>query len=105
MKLEPILSCVLLALLGACASAEWVKAGGEIADEPVLAQCSQQAWTRARSAQMSNTASPPVPEDASRRSTATSSFPQPDMQEQTLFNLCMKEQGYDYVPIQPGASR
>jgi len=30
-------------------------------------------------------------------------FPQADVQEQTFFNLCMKELGYDYVPITPGS--
>ena len=86
------LSCVLPVLLTACASGEWVKAGGELADEPVLIQCAQQAGTRARSEQMS-AASAPMP-----------GSPQSD-QQQIFFNQCMKEQGYDYVPIGPGARR
>lgn len=87
-----LLSCVLLVLLTACASGEWVKAGGELADEPVLIQCSQQAGTRAHSEQMS-TPSAPVP-----------GSPKSD-QEQIFFNQCMTELGYNYVPITPGARR
>jgi hypothetical protein len=108
MKPELTLSCMLLVLLGACASGEWVKAGGEIADEPVLAQCTQQAWARAQREQMSNAASAPIPQDMSGRpgSSASSSMrPQSDVQQQTFFNLCMKEKGYDFVPVGPGASR
>ena len=107
MKPELTLSCILLPLLGACASGEWVKAGGEIADEPVLAQCEQQAWARAQREQMSNAASAPVPQDTSGRpgSSASVRLPQSDVQQQTFFNLCMKEKGYDFVPIGPGASR
>ena len=82
-------SCVLLVLLTACASGEWVKAGGELADEPVLIQCSQQAGTRARSEHMS-TATAPAP-----------GSPQPNP-EQIFFNQCMTGLGYNYVPITPG---
>ena len=109
MRTKSTLCYALLVLLGACASAEWVK-NGELADEPVLAQCSQQAWARAHREQMAN---PGVPvqvlqQDKSGRSTVTSDsvrFPQADVQEQTYFNLCMKERGYEFVPIQSGASR
>jgi hypothetical protein len=87
-----LLSCVLLILLTACASGEWVKAGGELASEPVLIQCSQQAGARARSEQMS-TASAPAP-----------GSPQSG-REQTFFNQCMTELGYNYVPIMQGAGR
>ena len=82
--MRSILSCGFLALLGGCASGEWVKTSGELASEPVLAQCSQQAAARAKTGQ---------------------STPQADGQEQTLFNLCMKQQGYDYIPITPGSFR
>jgi hypothetical protein len=109
-----ILSCALLPLLGGCASGEWVKSSGELAGEPVLAQCSQQAWARSRHEQMTG-ASAPVPGSVmqttkSGQITTTTSitpgstpFPQADVQEQTFFNLCMKELGYDYVPITPGS--
>jgi len=90
--MRAFLSRVLPLLLTACASGEWVKSGGELADEPVLIQCSQQAGARARSEQMS-AASAPMP-----------GSPQSD-QQQIFFNQCMKEQGYDYVPIMPGAGR
>lgn len=108
--MRPILPCALLALLGACASAEWVNSAGQIADEPVLAQCSQQAWARVRSEQMANPGVPVqvVQQDKSGQATASSDsvrFPQADVQEQTYFNLCMKAKGYDFVPIKPGASR
>jgi len=106
-----ILSCAFLALLGGCASGEWVKNNGDLADEPVLAQCSQQAWARTRQAQMSNPSSVPaqvVQQDKAGRSTTTYDsvrLPQADVQEQTFFNLCMKELGYDYVPVTPGSFR
>ena len=105
-----ILSCTLLALLGACASEEWVSSGGQIADAPVLAQCSQQAWARVQSEQMGKGGVPAqvVQQDRSGRTAVTSDsvrFPQSDVQEQTYFNLCMKEKGYDFVPIKSGVSR
>lgn len=102
-----ILCCTLLAMLGACASAEWVSNAGQIADAPVLAQCSQQAWARVRREQMANAASAPVPLDTSGRVSTLDSahLPQSDVQEQTYFNLCMKEKGYELVPIKPGAGR
>jgi len=90
--MRAVVSCGLPLLLTACASGEWVKSGGELADEPVLIQCAQQAGARARSKQMS-AASAPVP-----------GSPQSD-QEQIFFNQCMKELGYDYVPTGPGARR
>lgn len=98
--MRSILSCVLLALLSAC-SAEWVNSGGQIADEPVLAQCSQQAAARARNAQMANTGSKPAPQDTSGGALTSQS----DVQEQNFFNLCMKERGYSFIPAGPGASR
>ena len=107
MKPESTLTCMLLVLLGACASAEWVNSSGQIADAPVLSQCSQQAWARVHREQMANTASAPGPQDKSGRTTTADSalLPQPDVQEQTYFNLCMKERGYDLIPIQRPASR
>jgi hypothetical protein len=109
MKPKP-LSCALLALLAACASAEWVNTAGQIADAPVLAQCSQQAWARVQSEQMGKGGVPAqvLQQDRSGRAAVTSDsvrFPQSDVQEQTYFNLCMKEKGYDLIPIKPGASR
>jgi outer membrane biogenesis lipoprotein LolB len=104
------LSIALLALLAACASAEWVNSGGQMADEPVLTQCSQQAWARAHYEQMGKGGIPAqvIQRDKSGRAAVTSdsiSLTQSDVQEQTYFNLCMKEKGYDLVPIKPGASR
>ena len=90
--MRSILPSAFLALLGGCASGEWVKSSGELADEPVLIQCSQQAGTRARSEQMS-TATAPAP-----------GSPQPNP-EQIFFNQCMAELGYNYVPITPGSFR
>jgi hypothetical protein len=49
-----------------------------------------------------------VQQDKSGRATASSDsvrFPQSDVQEQTYFNLCMKERGYNLVPIKPAAGR
>jgi len=89
---------------------EWVDSAGQLADEPVLAQCSQQAWSRAQHARMSNPAVPAqvVQQDKSGRTSVTYDpvrFPQADVQEQNFFNMCMREKGYDLVPIKPGASR
>lgn len=110
-SVRSILSCAFLVLLGGCASGEWVKNSGELADEPVLAQCTQQAWAKTHQAQMSNPSSVPaqvVQQDKAGRSATTYNsvpFPQADVQEQTFFNLCMKELGYNYVPITPGSFR
>jgi hypothetical protein len=86
-----------------------VNSGGQMADEPVLAQCSQQAWARVQRERMGQSGVPTqVVQDKSGRAAVSSDsvrFPQADVQEQTYFNLCMKEQGYDLVPIKPGASR
>lgn len=108
--MRSILSIASVALLAACASAEWVNSGGQMADEPVLAQCSQQAWARAHREQMANQGVPVpiVQRDKSGRSTVSSDsvrFPQSDVQEQTYFNLCMRESGYDLVPIKPRGNR
>jgi hypothetical protein len=101
------LSCTVLALLGACASTQWAKDGGETADPQVLSECSQQAWGRTQYAQMSG-ASVPVQAVQQGKSglapTANSNsvrFPQSDVQEQMFFNLCMREKGYDLVPAAP----
>lgn len=108
--MRSILACALLALLGACASAEWVNNSGQIADAPVLAQCSQQAWARVQREQTANQGIPAqvVQQDRSGRASTSSDsvrFPQADVQQQTYFNLCMKEKGYDLVPIKSGAGR
>lgn len=105
-----IFFCTLLTLLAACASAEWVNNSGQIADEPVLAQCTQQAWARVQRERMGQGGVPAqvVQQDKSGRATTSSNsvpFPQADVQEQTYFNLCMKEKGYEYVPIKSGAGR
>lgn len=87
-----------------------MNSAGQIADAPVVAQCSNQAWARVHREQMANQGVPAqvVQQDKSGRATTSSDsvrFPQADVQEQTYFNLCMKERGYDLVPIKPGASR
>jgi hypothetical protein len=49
-----------------------------------------------------------VQQDRSGRASTSSDsvrFPQADVQQQTYFNLCMKEKGYDLVPIKSGAGR
>jgi hypothetical protein len=87
-----------------------MNSGGQMADEPTLSQCSQQAWSRAHQEQMGKGGIPAqvVQRDKSGRPVVTSdsvSLTQSDVQEQTYFNLCMKEKGYDLVPIKPGAGR
>jgi hypothetical protein len=103
-SVRSILPCTLLAVLGACATEEWVNSGGQIADAPVLAQCTQQAWARVQREQMGKTGVPAqvVQQDKSGRTAVSSDsvpIPQADVQEQTYFNLCMKERGYSLVPI------
>ncbi len=107
---KAVLACALALLLGACATEQWAKDSGEIATREIISECSQQAWSRARYAQMSN---PSVPvqvlqQDKAGRATATYDsvrFPQSDVQEQNFFNLCMREKGYDLVPTKSEARR
>jgi hypothetical protein len=99
-----------LVLLGACASEQWAKDSGEVATREIISECSQQAWARARYAQMSNPSVPAqvLQQDKSGRSTASYDsvrFPQPDVQEQNFFNLCMREKGYDLMPAKTEVRR
>jgi hypothetical protein len=99
--MKRLLTCVLPLALGACASEQWVKDSGEVADRKVLSECSQQSWARARYEQMVYPTAVPTP--VVQRNKAGSGFaltsnpvpfPQRDLQEQTFFDLCMKEKGY-----------
>ena len=101
-----LLACVLQLALCACATEQWAKDGGEVADRKVLAECSQQSWARARYQQMANPTAVPAPMvQQNKAGTAfgvTSNpvpFPQQDVQDQNYFNLCMREKGYDLVPV------
>jgi hypothetical protein len=100
-----LLACALPLALGACVSEQWAKDSGEVADRNVLSDCSQRSMARASYEQMAYPNSVQAPMlQRSRSGNAfgvTSNpvpFPQRDVQEQTFFNLCMKEKGYDLVP-------
>jgi hypothetical protein len=91
--------CAVLLLVGACASEErWVKDNGEAADPQVVSECSRYAWGQAHYSQMSNPAFPfqVLVQDKSERPGSIRSHA--EMQEQTLFDLCMRKKGYDLVP-------
>jgi hypothetical protein len=84
-------------LLGACASAQWAKDSGEIADRQVLSECSQQAWGRAQYEAVSSPTYVSAQSVSGARTgrTEVNSNQVPPMntgiQEQTFFNLCMRE--------------
>jgi hypothetical protein len=92
---------VLALLLGACASAHWANDKGETATPEILAACNQQAWARARYEQPAAVPVQVVQKDRSGRVTTSwdqARFPQADAREQSFFNLCMRERGYDLSP-------
>jgi len=99
-----LLACVVPIVLGACASEQWAKDNGEVADRKVVSECTQQSMARASFDRMAYPTSVPTPvlqqNRAGTAATVTSNpvaFPQQGMQEQRFFNLCMKEKGYDLV--------
>ena len=95
--------CAALVLVGACAAEQrWVKENGEAADPQLVSECSRYAWGQAHYAQMSNPAFPfqVLDQDKSVRPGSTRSSS--EMQEQTLFELCMRKKGYDLAPAEAG---
>jgi len=99
---QAILACA--ALLGACASEQWVKDSGEIADRKVLSECSQQSMARAGTESMASGTFVSVQNNIGGPSGRTefprSQVPPPNtgIQEQAYFNLCMRERGYALAP-------
>jgi len=104
-----LVACVLQLALCACATEQWAKDGGEVADRKVLSECSQQSWARARYEQMAYPTAVPTPIVQKNKAGTVFGvtftpvpFPQQDLQEQTFFNLCMKDKGYALVPAAGG---
>ena len=104
--MRPIMPCAVLLLLGACASERpWVKDNGEVADPQHVSECSRYAWGQAHYLQMSDPAFPfhVLDQDKSERPGSIRSHA--EMQEQTLFDLCMRRKGYDLAPVETEAGR
>jgi len=110
-----ILVLMVLGLLTACAPMHWAKNGAEAtATQQILSACSQQAKLRARAEASFDPSYVPV----QVLQTGKSGFPtwtngswdqrpfaDASWQEQSFFNLCMKENGYELVPDAPDSAR
>jgi len=100
---------VLLAFLGGCASAQWTDDRGEIATRETLSACSLQSMARASAEELGSGTYVAAQSNMGARTGRTefprSQVPPPNtgIQEQTFFNLCMKEKGYDLAPTAPAA--
>src|SRR5262249_55484325 len=104
-----LVACVLQLALCACATEQWAKDGGEVADRKVLSECSQQSWARARYEQMAYPTAVPTPVVQNNKAepvwgvpSPPAPFPQQDRQEKPFFTLCMKERGYALAPAAGG---
>ena len=96
--------CALLAVLGGCAQAQWTNDRGEVATREVLSECSQQSMARADAQALAGGTYVSAQSNMGAR-TGRTEFPRTQVpppntgiQEQTFFNLCMKEKGYDLAP-------
>ena len=100
---------VCLGLLNACAPMHWTKDGADAtARQQVLSACSLQARQRAQAevsfdrsympAQVLQTGKSGFP-TWSNGTWDQQRFPDTRWEEQTFFNLCMKENGYELVPV------
>jgi hypothetical protein len=106
---KAVLACVVL--LGACASEEWRKENGEAATQQVISECTQQAMARASAEALASGTYVGVPGGTGAR-TGRTELPRDQappsntgIQEQTFFNLCMREKGYELVPAAREAAR
>ena len=91
-------------LLGACASEEWRKESGDVATRRVISECTHQAMARAHAEGLATGTYVGAQSNMGAR-TGRTEFPRDQgppantgIREQGLFNLCMKERGYDLVP-------
>ena len=95
-------------ILGACASAQWVK-DREPATREILSECTQQSMARANAESLASGTYVGVQSvgGTGRTEMARNQVPPPStgIQEQTFFNLCMKKKGYELVPAAPAAAR
>jgi len=97
----------LLALLGGCASAQWTNDRGETATREVLSECTQRSMARASAEEFASGTYVSAPSAMGAR-TGRIEFPRSQVpppntgiQEQTFFNLCMKEKSYGLVGTKP----
>jgi hypothetical protein len=88
-----------------------VKESGELASRQVISECTQQAMARASAEALASGTYVGVPSGTGAR-TGRTELPRDQVppsntgiQEQTFFNLCMKEKGYDLVPTAREAKR
>jgi hypothetical protein len=100
-----------LLLLAACASEQWAKDSGEPATRQILSECTQQSMARASAEALSSGtyvgAQNVAGGSIGRTEMSRNQIPPPStgIQEQTYFNLCMKEKGYNLVPAGLAAAR
>jgi hypothetical protein len=102
-------------LLNACAPMHWAKDGADAtATQQVLSACSGQAKLRAQAeASFDQTYVPMQVLQTGKSGFPTwingtwdqRRFPDASWQEQSFFNLCMKESGYELVPVPPDSAR
>ena len=94
-------------MLCACAAEQWRNDRGEIATREILSECSQHSMARASAEEISGGTYLSAPSNMGTRTGRTefprSQVPPPNtgIQEQTFFNLCMREKGYDLVGTKP----
>jgi hypothetical protein len=93
----------LTALLAACANTHWANDKGEVAAQQTISDCSQRSMARASGEAVANGTYVSAQSNAGAR-TGRTEFPRNQVpaantgiQEQTFFNMCMKEKGYDLV--------
>jgi len=94
-------------LLCACASEEWRKESGEVATREIISECTHQAMARASAEGLATGTYVGMQSNMGARAGRTE-FPRDQsppsntgIQEQTFFNLCMREKGYNLVGTKP----
>jgi hypothetical protein len=94
----------LTALLAGCANTHWANDKGEVAAQQTISDSSQRAMGRASAEAVANGTYVSAQSNAGAR-TGRTEFPRNQappantgIQEQTFFNMCMKEKGYELVP-------
>jgi len=103
---------LLAVLLASCTPMQWTKPGQDPAQmREDIGACDRQAWMRAQSEAFTNpnyVLEPTVQRDQHGRpyvSWGQRYFPDRSIRELTLFEMCMRDRGYQYVPVQPERQR
>ncbi|HXZ54383.1 MAG TPA: hypothetical protein VEH03_02875 [Burkholderiales bacterium] len=101
---KAILAPALALTLAACASTHWANDKGEIASQQIISECEHQASARAAAETLASgtyvSAQGGAGAKTGRTEVPWNQAPPPNtgIQEQTFFNLCMKQKGYDLTP-------